>query len=172
MDFQTVLYIIAGIIYLIYSAGKAANKNKQAKPQPKSKPSGKSWEEQIRELLEQQQPRKEEPEPRQQPIPQPKPEPQPLTVDYESEEPLDHVPKQTQWQEYLKNKEREMAEHERDEHYSVETDASSLEDHIRDAISDIPTGEEVASEGAEIIHGEEFDARKAFIYSEILNRKY
>lgn len=167
MDFQTVLYIIIGIIALIIKAGNSSDKKKARRREPAKRPEGRSWQDELRELLQEQ----DQPETQTVSGPQQAQKPWETVID-KKEEPLDTLPRIPEWQRYMNEKAREMEEHDRDEMYSLENDPTSLPDHIRDVIGEIKTGEERASHGAQLVHGEPFDARKAFIYSEIFSRRY
>lgn len=178
-DFQTILYIIVGIIYFLSRALK--KKKPPVKPsQPAqdfdddtpqtSPPKPLTFEELLREFTEGKQPEEEEPEP----IPTPAPAPvqrskSPMTSRYEEDD-----------DEILEPAKRRFSDEDSKRIY--EESVRAVENMKEEQFSDTQyhfkrtedTQEEESSIGSEIADmlRDGDGARKAIILSEILNRKY
>ncbi len=168
MEFKILFYVVGLIIYMLVSANKAAKKRKAAQNTSSPNPEKKTWEQELEEILKRNlEGQKQE-----------------KTIYYEDEEdeeeyippikelPIDRVPEVSAQNSYEEAKEYEWAEHLNQESYSVETDNTPLETHIQELEAAMVKKEEPASMGRSILDEEGFDARKAFIYSEIFRAKY
>lgn len=163
MEFNNILYIIGAIIYLIYTGNKELKKHRQNRPGQDSGEEAKSWQKEVEEMMKQVM--KNEPEqPEAQTVEVPKPKVKQAPVHRHEDDFL-----ATEREEYLRRKKAEEILHAKSEAYSVETDDTPLSEHI--TIPEMKRKEEEPSIGAALIHEEGFDARKAFVYSEIFNRR-
>jgi len=173
MEFKILFYVVGLIIYLVVSARKAAKKRQDAQsrsnPDVNPTPEKKSWEEELQEILK----RNLEGQSKEKTILYEEEEVKPAPVPKRKyEQAIDHVPEVSARSSYEAQKEFDWSEHLNQESYSVETDDTPLETHIQELEAAMQKKEEPASVGKEILEEEGFDARKAFIYSEIFRAKY
>lgn len=166
MDYKILLYIIGFIIYSIYSARKAQKKKEELRNRANPKPQQKSWEEELKEILTRNADldtsnnryyEEEDDE---------APQYQPSTSTLTSTSTMPEV------KEYEQHRQEDWKAHLAQEKYSVEVDETSLADHIRELEENMESRENKHSIGHQLFHQEGFDARKAFIYSEIFRAKY
>lgn len=170
MEFKILFYVVGLIIYMVISANKAAKKRKAAQNTNSPNPEKKTWEQELEEILKRNlEGQKQE-----------------KTIYYDEEEDddeeeysipmkeqaVDRVPEVSAQQSYEQEKEYAWTEHLNQESYSVESDDTPLEVHIQELEAAMEKKEEPASLGKSILNEEGFDARKAFIYSEIFRAKY
>lgn len=166
MDFQNIIYIIGGAIYLLYYANKGLKEHKDNRPK-KSKPvAKKGWQEDLQDMLKNVLDVDVEANPKH------KVKPNPAAQAVKREAPVhnhadDFLDKERE--EYLRNKKQDELLHQREEAYSVEYDDRPLKDHV--TMADIQREPDEISVGAKMIYDEGFDARKAFLYGEIFNRR-
>jgi|GEM_PF-2567882 len=170
MNLKILFYIIALIIYLVVAARKAAKKREDARANTNPSPDKKSWEEELQEILTRNSEEKsqdktiyyeEDKEEKIKPVPVPR---------YEKS--IDHVPEVSARAIYEREKEFDWTEHLNQESYSLETDDTPLDVHIQELEQAMEKKEDPASLGRVILEEDGFDARKAFIHSEIFRAKY
>jgi len=169
MEFKILFYVVGLIIYLVVSARKAAKKRQdaQARSNPNPSPEKKSWEEELQEILK----RNLEGQSQEKTI-YVEEEDEEIVPEPRYEVPIDHVPEVSARSTYEKQKEFDWTEHLNQESYSIESDDTPLETHIEELEAAMKKKEEPASVGRSILEEDGFDARKAFIYSEIFRAKY
>ncbi len=166
MDFENILYVIGAIIYLLYSAGKGAKKHKQNRPgqtRPKPEPENTN-EDKIREMLE----RKREEFKRQAEMA--REETFDSMEDFVEEQRRQHSIVEEQRKAEQQAKEAEERLKRMDVMDSVEYDDSTLEDHV--TMKSLKRKASRPSRGAQMVRNGQFNARKAFVFSEIFNKKY
>ncbi|MBI1221152.1 MAG: hypothetical protein GC180_01000 [Bacteroidetes bacterium] len=172
MEYKILIYIIGIIIYFIYSAGKATKKRNELRQQRKSTSGQKSWEDELKDILSRttgvsQFVRQEEEKV------------STASSSHYREEDEDEEwnvrgmdEKMPETKEYEELHHREWDAHLAQEKYSVEIDETSLQEHVKELEEQMERREPENSVGHQMIKKEKFDARKAFIYSEIFRAKY
>lgn len=171
MEEKILFYIVSIIIYFIYSANKASKKRKALQEQKKSAPPKQSWEEELKEILQ----RTIAPE-------QERRETYQEETEYEYEAPLDTVPvkevaidtvpKKSEASTYQEQKAYDWAMYKGQEMYSVETDTATLATHVAELEAAMEKKPEGPSVALSMLEQEGFDARKAFLFSEIFRAPY
>ncbi|MDX5320727.1 MAG: hypothetical protein LPK45_06460 [Bacteroidota bacterium] len=163
MEFKILIYIIGIIIYFFYSANKSAKKGRELKSKNRPETKTKTWEEELQEIL------------------------QTKASDLgmkntrhfneaEEEEEVEETFVESRYvpesEVYEKERQQAWQEHIKEEKYSVEVDESSLQEHIDEMQKHFGLPEEGKNENESHEIMQDFDARKAFIYSEIFHPKY
>lgn len=169
MDYKILLYIIGFIIYSIYSARKAQKKKEELRNRANPKPQQKSWEEELKEILT----RNADLDTSNNRYYQDEDEDE-VEVEVKMNNPSFQTTSSTmpEVKEYEQHRQEDWKAHLAQEKYSVEVDETSLADHIRELEENMESREDKHSVGHQLFHQEGFDARKAFIYSEIFRAKY
>ena len=164
MEFKILLYIVGIIIYFFYSGSKAVKKKKEEMRRAEPRQPQKSWEQELREILE----KTAEATKKEMTFEMPKQE------EYQApkEEWIDSVPYKSAATEYAEAKAEELRKNEANQIYPIENDPTPLKDKLAEMNKNIQKKELPASVGSELVHGEPFDVQKAFIYSEIFKPKY
>lgn len=182
MELKILFYIVSIIIYFIYSANKASKKRKELQEQKKSAPPKQSWEDELKEILQktispQPEPKetyREETTTYQVPVKKAPVKVKESVLDNvpEKELALDRVPEKSELGSYQEAKSYDWAMYKGQEMYSVETDTRTLTTHIAELEAAMEKKPEGPSVGLSLIQQEGFDARKAFLFSEIFRAKY
>lgn len=170
MDFENIIYLVGGIIYLLYSANKGAKKHKQNRPgqsRPKPEPrqeERRSTEDKIREMLEQKRAELQKENTRR-------------TEDVLDSretylEEQEHEKEIIEAQRRAEQRAREAEERLRriNERYSVESDTTPLKEHVTMKTLERKTVK--PSRAYQLVRNGRFDPKKAFVFSEIFNKKY
>lgn len=161
MDLQTIISIGLGIIYVIYSGSKSRQKHEENRPgQNDRRQQRKTLEEQFRELIDPPAapPRTIRPEHRESEPVKVSPPPKPVPRTFLEGESIENA---------LITEAQQSLSSARTDH--LEDDREPLAEKIEQKYS---ARKHTSSLFAKEIVGQGFDARKAFIYSEIFNRKY
>ncbi|HCS19922.1 MAG TPA: hypothetical protein DIW47_05065 [Bacteroidetes bacterium] len=170
MEEKIIFYIVSIIIYFIYSANKASKKRKALQEQKNYAPPKQSWEEELKEMLQKTiSPQSE----RRETYSEEEEEYEvPLDVVPVKEEALDTVPKKSAASTYEEQKAYDWAMYKGQEMYSVETDTATLATHVAELEAAMEKKPEGPSVALSMVENEGFDARKAFLFSEIFRAPY
>ncbi|MHB1279397.1 MAG: hypothetical protein ACYC1Q_13495 [Bacteroidia bacterium] len=169
MELKILFYIVSIIIYFIYSANKASNKRKALHEQKKSAPPKQSWEEELKEILH----RTIAPEQERRETYREEAEYEvPLDTVPAKEVAIDTVPKKSEASTYEEQKAYDWAMYKGQEMYSVETDTATLATHVAELEAAMEKKPEGPSVALSLLEQEGFDARKAFLFSEIFRAPY
>ncbi len=163
MEFNNILYIIGAVIYLIYTGNKELKKHRENRPGQEPKADKKSWQNDIEDMMKKVL-QGETPNPVQEPVQEAKPVVKKAKVHRHEDDFLSH-----EREEYLRMKKAEELRHAKSEAYSVERDNSPLSQHV--TMPEVKREEEEPSYASTLVYEDGFDARKAFVYSEVFQRR-
>lgn len=163
MDFNNILYIIGAVIYLIYTGNKELKKHRENRPGQEPNPETKSWQNEVEDMMKKVL-QGDSQAPVEEPVQKPKPVVKKAKVHRHEDDFLSH-----EREEYLRRKKAEELLHAKSEAYSVEKDNSPLSDHV--TLPEVRRVEEEPSYASTLVHEDGFDARKAFVYSEVFQRR-
>lgn len=154
MELKVLFYIVLGLVYFFFSVSKAKKKRAAEQGHRPAEPPKKNWEDELQDILR----RTMQPEePVNIPTPPERKEEKTVFLDEEMKS-------------YQQQQKEEEKAHLKQESYSVEFDTTASP--VFNEIGSVTTGEKLQSLGSKMLEEDGFDARKAFIYSEIFLRKY
>lgn len=159
---------------MLYQGNKSIKKAKEdaearaRNQQPETQPEKRSWEEEISETLREVMQKQESIKPRVPEMQKPLDMPVPEQISYEDTVFSSSEMNATRYEEF---RQREIDELAKSDQQSIEFQHIDLNARQQGG-SELTHIENEPSIGAEILHEERFDARKAFVYSEVFNRKW